>query len=609
MQNTPVSETGGSAPTTDGTGETDTLLPGEVGTSPSGLEEFGVPGSPGHKDSCERKHMWQKIAGLKRPQHASAALGDRIHEVAEGYLRTGVIDHSDPKVGAIVSSGTHLLPPVVHEIEERGKFRSPTIEGLIYRLRKDFVVHPFQWINGEWHAARPRPLVGDHKSTKSIADYAKRESELGEDVQAIVYAKSELDRWRAFGVDGIDGRWVYYETGQVRRAEKREFYLSAAEVDQKFSKIELTAARLASIVRTSRIEDDTDEKRRLRVLSLPYNANACTAFGGCPFQGQCNLSPAERLSAMFRQFNNAQGDQTPMQNAPNGFAQQFAGAPGPMPVAAAAVAPVPQPAAPAAPPGQMPTHAANGLPLPPTVVETGMVFDVGSNQYYDVRQIIASHGWPAISPLLDAAALRHQQTAGAAAPAPQSAPLPPAAPPPAPAAAPPPVPGFLASYAVNPPEGPAPQAAPVPAPQPTAPPAGADDENGADGLKGKAAIQAKIDAEVMAGTFKAAPPYARTGKGRRTNEEIEQDLRWQKTQALGLTGQHSPVAPAPSVPNAVPGPIVVAQADNRPSVAAGQQVVGSLDASAVADFNDAVMHLGLSMGAFARVVQKLGGAK
>lgn len=546
------------APPTGGVDEDDCPAP-LVGTSPSALDTFGVEGFKGFEgEACERKWGWDKICGIRKAPSASAEDGSKIHTVLENYLMTGVIDHSDPRIGAIASSGTHLLPPLVHEIEVKGRFHSPRNPLIVYRLRKDFGVHPFNWDeNGQPTPGRGRPLIGDHKSTKSIDSYAKSERDLHRDIQAVVYAKSEIDRWAPYGVDAVDGLWVYYETGKVRRAEVRRWTMGRDEIEKSFEKIELRAERIASIVQASRASDATPEAKRLRVLSLPYNAQACTAFGGCPYQGQCNLSPAERLSASFRGFMS-------MQNAPNGFATQFAQAPGPMPAAAQfqqpqQAPPPPMPQAP--PPGVMPTHAPNGLPLPPTVVDTGTVFDAGSNAYYDVRQIIASHGYAAIAPLLDASALRHQQTA-----APQAPP----APPPQPAAAPTPVPSFLQpgatgapNYAVNPPEGAAPPPQPA-APSFLAPPA-ADHDDGEDAPKGKAAIQAKIDAEVLAGTFRPAPPYARTGKGRRTHDEIEQDLRWQKTQALGLQPPQpgaplaqQPQAPAPT--GFISGPIV-AQAD------------------------------------------------
>lgn len=517
-----------------------------VGVSASQIETFA--GSDG---GCERKWGWDKIAGEKQPENEAARDGQKIHTILEGYLQTGVIDHSDPRLGAIASSGTHLLPAVIHEVEGRFRFHSPTNPLIVYRGRKDFGVHPYVWNGSLWVQARPRPLIGDHKSTKSISSWAKSTRVLCTDVQVILYAKSELDRWAPFGVNEIDGLWVYYETGAVRRAEPRRFTLTADEIEKSFQKIELTAAKIASIVQASRAHDTTPEHKRLRVLSLAYNTRSCEKFGGCPYQGKCNLSPQERLSASFAQFTQGSQMQQGFPPAPPGYAQQFAGMPpGPVPVHA-------PPPPPPAPPAWDGVHAPSGAPLPRETVDTGMVFDPGSNNYYNVREIIASHGLAAIAPLLEAAAVRHAASGPAA---------PPPAPPPPPAGAGSPVPSFLGNFAINPPEGAAPPVQPPPPPM-TAPPVAEAPHEEADEPKGKAAIQAKIDAEVLAGTFVAAPQYAKdpAKKGKRSNAEIEQDLRWQKTQALGLThaiapGAQPPPAPAPTPFAPTPAPIV-AQAD------------------------------------------------
>lgn len=551
MTLTPHTVTSIAVPTTD-TDLEDDCPPPLVGVSASSIETFQL---------CVRKWAWWKIAGVKAPENAAAAKGNKIHKILEHYIQTGSIDHSDPELGAIASSGTHLIPPVVHEIETSYRFLSPTIPHVVYRGRKDLVVHPWVYdASGVSMPGRGRPLIGDHKTTSSISQWAKSIDVLRTDVQLGLYAKSEMDRWDCHE---IDARWIYYQTKGTRKAEARDLTLTRAEVEKVFANLELTASKIAAIVQQSRAEDthpnDTEQRRRrnLRVLSLPYTSSACSAYGGCAYQGYCNLSPSERMGAIL-----IAPRKTIMQTGPISFAAQ-------------AVA--------SAQPATM-THAPNGMPLPPSTIESGIIFDPASNGYYNVAELHAQHGLEAITPLLNAAAMRHAASPAAA----------PVAPPPAMQT---PVPAFAMppqvqqpNYQVNPPEGPNPNGMPVgptAAPQTSPTPPTSSNSDGEE-LTGMAAIKAKIQAEVQAGTFMPSAPYARTTdpmtgqpkKGKRTNAEIEHDLRWQKTIELGLAAPQQNQAPQPtqaSLPStanqfapqyAAPSPSAQPQYGSQPIVAA-----------------------------------------
>jgi len=250
--------------------------------------------SPSQVDTwllCKRKWAWRYIGGLKPPPKPSAALGTEVHDnCLTPYLKDGKpLDFiSFPKAANIAASGLHLLPaPKTVRTEAAVGF---TFEGVRWRGSRDFCGFP------------STPFVGDHKTTKSVKNWAKSVEELKVDSQVAVYGWQQwLDVTGAIGKDPgeIHFRWVYYQTEGANLAIARDFLLTTAHLAKKVSDLSLTGAEI--IATKGGTTKPTD---------LPPNPSACRAFGGCPYEGVCNLSPAERgisafagLSPAIRQGN------------------------------------------------------------------------------------------------------------------------------------------------------------------------------------------------------------------------------------------------------------------------------------------------------------------
>ncbi len=182
----------------------------------------------------------------------------------------------------------HWLPPPKCEgleVEQRFEFASPTGE-FLYQGYKDFTLRDSKWMPGLPGGA---PLVGDHKTTSSLR-WMKTKEDLATDVQAIVYAKESLDRWKT---DVIHLAWVYYQTKGARKSDRVFLPMLRSQVEPVFAEIDLVAKALV----------DTFQ-RAPKAESLPPTPSACKKYGGCPYQYICNLSPNQNLEATMTEMNN-----------------------------------------------------------------------------------------------------------------------------------------------------------------------------------------------------------------------------------------------------------------------------------------------------------------
>jgi hypothetical protein len=132
------------------------------------------------------------------------------------------------------------------------------------------------------------PTVGDHKTTAALK-WAKTEEDLKTDIQATLYAYDTMAHYHA---DKVRLQWTYMQTRGTRKSLPVVVTVGKDATFQGFERIEIIAARMATTLHT------VDSGH---ILDLPPSPSHCEAFGGCPYQGKCNLSPSLRMGALLHQ--------------------------------------------------------------------------------------------------------------------------------------------------------------------------------------------------------------------------------------------------------------------------------------------------------------------
>ena len=219
---------------------------------------------------CQRKWGWKYLDGIEEPLNASAELGRAVHAELEKYLKGGEIDFTT-EIGYIAASGLHHLPKPGAEgmrVEEEFHFEGPS--GHTYLGYKDLEM--------------PR-VVYDHKSTGDLK-WQKTEEDLKKDIPATLYA---VDYFRTHpDEDSVELRWVYYQTRGTKKSAITVATRYQVETWDRFLEIEQVAQQM-------------QEASAKKTLELPPSVNHCSAYGGCPHQGRCNLSPFDKMRAHMEQ--------------------------------------------------------------------------------------------------------------------------------------------------------------------------------------------------------------------------------------------------------------------------------------------------------------------
>jgi CRISPR/Cas system-associated exonuclease Cas4 (RecB family) len=227
---------------------------------------------------CPRKWAWRYVAGVEEPPSPAAELGRAVHAELEKYLRGGDIDFTT-EVGYIAVAGIEHLPKpgtVGLRIEEEFHFEGPS--GHSYLGYKDLEVP------GVVHLAQ-LGVVYDHKTTSDLK-WQKTEDDLKRDIQATLYA---VDYFRNHPDESeVELRWVYYQTKNTKKSAITRLRVHQTDAWNRFLEIEQIAETMSTAA----------EKQP---LDLPPNINHCSAYGGCPHQGRCNLSPFEKMRSHVEQ--------------------------------------------------------------------------------------------------------------------------------------------------------------------------------------------------------------------------------------------------------------------------------------------------------------------
>lgn len=230
---------------------------------------------------CQRKWGWQYLEGIRPPQAASAALGERVHAILEEYLKAGVVPDTEETLilgdkvyhpGKIAEQGLHLLPSPGPHLTIEHAFSHKGWNGRIDLAYMGEV-----------------PVISDHKTSTDPKLWGKSEEDLREDVQALVYAKFALD---ASGYQEVDLIWNYFQTRPPFKPRQSKVRLNVLEVDAALAPWNELAAEVEGLKK---------RKGQIGALDLTPNVHACQKFGGCAFKNNCNLQPEEQLRGFMSQ--------------------------------------------------------------------------------------------------------------------------------------------------------------------------------------------------------------------------------------------------------------------------------------------------------------------
>jgi hypothetical protein len=235
-------------------------------------------------EMCARKWAWQKLDGLEGAQHPSAAFGERVHGHLERWLAVKVPPqgtHEERVAQAIIP---HLPPPQLVDPNDVEVGLSMRLGGVYFVGRVDLYLPR--------HPETGRPRVYDHKTTSDFG-WALAPELMADDVQATLYAVWGLLRSKA---EAVDLQWTYGLTKGSPKSLPVVQTVTSADIK----------ARVTKSIETARVMRELTRMEGLTAIEVPYNAEACEAYGGCAFRENCNLSAQERIESIMSQ-GNAQG--------------------------------------------------------------------------------------------------------------------------------------------------------------------------------------------------------------------------------------------------------------------------------------------------------------
>lgn len=239
---------------------------------------------------CQRYWAWDKIEKIPRPPHQATALGHRVHEILEGYLKSNTkIDLSEAwqlgsqtrvfypgKIAAALYKNIALLDRTGWDIEV--EFENTEIVAGVSLVGKIDVCWRDQ--SGDFH-------IIDHKTSSDPEKWGKKKDDLKLDSQRILYSlvlgrknlRNTTEFSLSYGSTNLDYKKNYVVTVGDTNAH------IAALWGEHFRPLVLEMARL--------------KKQGVQALELEPNTDACGLFGGCPYREHCGLSSAERMKGFI----------------------------------------------------------------------------------------------------------------------------------------------------------------------------------------------------------------------------------------------------------------------------------------------------------------------
>lgn len=251
-------------------------------------EEFFVSATQvSTAELCLRKWAFRYIDKIKAPPNKFAVLGVDTHGHTEQWLKHGVVPHGD-KPAELAQALIPLLPPpqyVDPAHVEMNQLYSFTAHDVHFMLVVDLFVP-----NGLGGV----PRVYDHK-TGSNPDYWLTPETLPGDIQGSLYAAWAMHKT---GSPIVDLQWNYVKTKGAMTTRHVVARVDGHMISERLEKSVNTGKRLRMIAQSG-----------ARAMDVAYDVAGCSAYGGCPYQDRCNLSPADRVRSMMSDPNQYNGQQ------------------------------------------------------------------------------------------------------------------------------------------------------------------------------------------------------------------------------------------------------------------------------------------------------------
>lgn len=239
---------------------------------------------------CQRYWAWGKIEKILRPPHQATALGHRVHEILEGYLKSDTkIDLSEAwqlgpqtrvfypgKIAAALYKNIALLDQSEWLIET--EFENTDIVPGVSLVGKIDVWWRDQ--NGDFH-------IIDHKTSSDPEKWGKKKDDLELDSQRILYSL-------VLGRDNLRNTTEFsLSYGSTNLEHKKNYVVTVGDTNAHI------AALWGEHFRPLVLEMARLKKQGVRALELEPNTDACGLFGGCPYREHCGLSSAERMKGFI----------------------------------------------------------------------------------------------------------------------------------------------------------------------------------------------------------------------------------------------------------------------------------------------------------------------
>jgi len=234
-------------------------------------------------EMCPRKWALDKIDKLPRKPNKYAAMGSALHKIAEEWLRDGIPAPATELGEIIMPLIPHLPPPNTPGLEIETTVKR-TLAGVAFKGLIDVrLPYPYS----------PIPKVWDHKSTTDLK-WALTPEGLVTNVQSTLYAWDTIldSQERGYKGDVVDLQWGYMRTRGAPKALPVCQRVSMADILPRLEKTKKAA-----------LEQKLLRETISSGLELPPSADACEAYGGCPYAETCNLTASQRIRSIMGQGN------------------------------------------------------------------------------------------------------------------------------------------------------------------------------------------------------------------------------------------------------------------------------------------------------------------
>lgn len=224
---------------------------------------------------CPRKWAWKYVDGLKPPPNKWARFGTEVHSVLEYWFRKRTPPNTNTRAGKVAQAMIPHLPPPqqIHPDDVELRVDDLVLGGVPFLMFIDL----FARVEGV-------PHVYDHKTSGNLI-YALAEEDMHQDIQATTYGYWGMVKTNS---QHVRVQWTYGTTKGKPRGIPRSRVLTLDEIKPRLERT-AQSAHETKLIKLSGCE----------ARDVPYDAAGCEAFGGCPFQEQCGLTPAERIESVM----------------------------------------------------------------------------------------------------------------------------------------------------------------------------------------------------------------------------------------------------------------------------------------------------------------------